>query len=169
MTEILNGKNAKITALSLPADPSVEATLVVLDNDANGYMYVDSFSVNVGVEIGEHELVGTDQKIFSEGVQNAVVNLTIRMQGLYNSVDLYKILEGIKTWPINSDGAFADDTDQYWIEISLKSKAAAVVAVLEPATTAWAACEVGELDFPANDIISVPLTLRYGELTWKGS
>ena len=45
MTEILNGKNAKITALTLPADPANELTLVVLNNDANDYLYVDSFSV----------------------------------------------------------------------------------------------------------------------------
>jgi len=169
MTEILNGKNAKITALTLPADPANELTLVVLNNDANDYLYVDSFSVSTGIEIGEHELVGSDMKIFSDGVKNAVVNLTVRMTTLYNNVELYKILEGIKTWPINSDGAMAADSDQYWIEITLYNKAGSAVAVLEPAATAWAACEVGDLDFPSNDIISIPITLRYGELIWAGS
>lgn len=167
MTEILNGKNAKITALTLPYGAT--PTLVVLDNDSNAHIYVDSFSINVGTEVGEHEVVGNDQKIFSEGVQNAVVNLTIRMQATYNSQNMFDIAEAIKQFPINSDGAFADDTDMYWIEISLKNKAASVVAVLEPHSTAWAACEVGDIDFPANDIISIPLTLRYGELTWKAS
>lgn len=165
MGEILNGKNAKITEITLPY--SATPDLVSLDN-TTPYMYVDSFSVNVGTEVGEHELVGTDQKIFSEGVKNAVVNLTIRMEATYNSQNMYAILEAIKNLPINNAPAITTG-ELYFIKIELQNKAASTVAALEPNATAWASCEIGDIDFPSNDIISVSLTLRYGELDWSAS
>jgi hypothetical protein len=166
MGEILNGKNAKISELTLPDG----STGVTLDN-TTPYMYVDSFSVSAGTEVGEHELVGTDQKIFSEGVKNAVVNLTIRFEtGTLGggATSWYDVLEAIKDAPVNSSPSI-DTTEDYYIKIELKNKAGTTIAALTPNSTAWASCEVGDLDFPANDIVSIPLTLRYGELDWAGS
>jgi hypothetical protein len=166
MGEILNGKNAKITELTLPDG----ASGVTLDN-TTPYMYVDSFSVSAGTEVGEHELVGTDQKIFSEGVKNAVVNVTVRFEtGTLGggATSWFDVLEAIKDDPVNSTIAITTG-DDYFIKIELKNKAGTTIAALTPNATAWASCEVGELDFPANDIVSIPLTLRYGELDWAAT
>lgn len=164
MGEILNGKNAKITELSLPYS---SAAVVALDN-TTPYIYVDSFSVSVGTEVNEHELVGTDQKIFSEGVKNAVVNLTIEMEATYNSQNMYEILEAIKGYPTYVGGSMGTG-ERYFIKIELKNKAASTIAALTPPAASWAACEIGDIDFPSNDVIQVSLTLRYGELTWAAS
>jgi hypothetical protein len=164
--EILNGKNVFVAELSLP---TAIGTQVTLDNNTNQYIYVDSLSASVGTQVNEHELVGSDMKIFSEGVRNAVINITISLQLTYNAQNWYTILQAIEDYPIYvNDGAYGTG-ERYYCKLLLKNSAAATVGALAPAALSWASCEVGDVDFPANDKISISLTLRYGKLTWAAS
>jgi len=163
MGEILNGKNATITYLNLPKTSG--AAVETLDN-VTPYMQVLDFSVSSGLDIIEHQLVGTDMKVFDAGVQNAVVTITILAEPTYGvaAVELYNILEEIREFPISVD--CDTNTDRYYIKIALNNAAGSPVAGLTPATGAQAAAELSDVSFPANDSIRFTLTIRYGELQW---
>ena len=158
MTEILNGKNVAVSELSLPYGA---ATNVALDN-TTPYIYVDTLSATIGTAINEHELVGTDEKIFSEGVKNAVVNITFKAQATYNSQTIYNILAFIQDYP-TSDNCDATG-ERYYVKLLMKNKAGATVMALAPVASCWAACEIADISYPANDTIVISLTLRYGKL-----
>ena len=162
MGEILNGKNATITELSLPKTSS---TTEQLDN-TTPYMQVLDFSVASGPEIIEHQLVGDDKKVFDAGVQNATVTMTILMEALYgtNTVPIYTILEMIRQYPVSVDADAT--TDRYYIKIVVNNAAASNVAGMVPSTGSQAACEVSDISYPANDSIRFTLTIRYGQLEW---
>lgn len=162
MVEIYSGKNVILEELALPISDS---TTEKLDSETPD-VYVDALSVTVGTAVGENEIIGSDMKIFTEGVRNATVTMTLKATPMGSSA-LYLVLQSIADNPTSDN---CDTTgDRYYIHIELKNKAGTVVAALAPATDSWAACEVGDISFPANDTIMLPLTLRYGKLTWAAA
>jgi len=161
MAEILNGKYAKLIELALPITDSTEELLDTTTPD----IIIDNLSVVAGVEVVDSPQVGDDKRVFGEGIQNAQVTLTIKAQQNWGSTAIYTLLEAIRTYPVSDD---CDATgDRYFIKIiQYLSDGSTVAFGLEPVSGSWASCSIGDIDFPANDMVAITLTLQYGALKY---